>query len=69
MLTPDDYDPTLEDSYRKQTAVDGVECVSPSHILFPFFGQNPPTFFAYSRCVLDIFDTAGQEAFSGTQTC
>eukprot|EP01128_Nolandella_sp_AFSM9_P004016 TRINITY_DN176_c0_g1_i3.p1 TRINITY_DN176_c0_g1~~TRINITY_DN176_c0_g1_i3.p1 ORF type:complete len:180 (-),score=41.85 TRINITY_DN176_c0_g1_i3:557-1063(-) len=39
----DDYDPTLEDSYRKQTAVDGKECV------------------------LDIFDTAGQEAFSAVR--
>eukprot|EP01121_Diplochlamys_sp_Union-15-3_P011613 TRINITY_DN3383_c0_g1_i2.p1 TRINITY_DN3383_c0_g1~~TRINITY_DN3383_c0_g1_i2.p1 ORF type:complete len:198 (-),score=39.74 TRINITY_DN3383_c0_g1_i2:79-672(-) len=35
----DDYDPTLEDSYRKQVTIDGQECI------------------------LDIFDTAGQEDF------
>eukprot|EP01121_Diplochlamys_sp_Union-15-3_P022269 TRINITY_DN941_c0_g1_i2.p1 TRINITY_DN941_c0_g1~~TRINITY_DN941_c0_g1_i2.p1 ORF type:complete len:210 (+),score=41.63 TRINITY_DN941_c0_g1_i2:57-632(+) len=35
----DDYDPTLEDSYRKQVTIDGTECI------------------------LDIFDTAGQEDF------
>jgi len=39
----DDYDPTLEDSYRKQVTVDGEECV------------------------LDIFDTAGQEDFSAVR--
>jgi len=35
----DDYDPTLEDSYRKQVTIDDQECI------------------------LDIFDTAGQEDF------
>jgi len=40
--SPDDYDPTLEDSYRKQVTIDNEECI------------------------LDIFDTAGQEDFSGT---
>jgi len=35
------YDPTMEDSYRKQVSVDGKDCV------------------------LSIFDTAGQEEFSG----
>lgn len=35
------YDPTMEDSYRKQVTVDGKDCV------------------------LSIFDTAGQEEFSG----
>mmetsp|Transcript_6815 Transcript_6815/g.7462 ORF Transcript_6815/g.7462 Transcript_6815/m.7462 type:complete len:195 (+) Transcript_6815:39-623(+) len=35
----DDYDPTLEDSYRKQVTIDAEECI------------------------LDIFDTAGQEDF------
>eukprot|EP01115_Flamella_aegyptia_P005861 TRINITY_DN2465_c0_g1_i2.p1 TRINITY_DN2465_c0_g1~~TRINITY_DN2465_c0_g1_i2.p1 ORF type:complete len:192 (-),score=62.21 TRINITY_DN2465_c0_g1_i2:211-786(-) len=39
----DDYDPTLEDSYRKQVTVDGEDCV------------------------LDIFDTAGQEDFSAVR--
>jgi len=39
----DDYDPTLEDSYRKQVNVDSEECV------------------------LDIFDTAGQEDFSAVR--
>eukprot|EP01128_Nolandella_sp_AFSM9_P002491 TRINITY_DN12861_c0_g1_i1.p1 TRINITY_DN12861_c0_g1~~TRINITY_DN12861_c0_g1_i1.p1 ORF type:complete len:197 (-),score=62.53 TRINITY_DN12861_c0_g1_i1:267-857(-) len=39
----DDYDPTLEDSYRKQVAIDGEECI------------------------LDIFDTAGQEDFSAVR--
>jgi len=39
----DDYDPTLEDSYRKQVVVDGTSCV------------------------LDIFDTAGQEEFSSVR--
>jgi len=39
----DEYDPTLEDSYRKQVTVDGEECV------------------------LDIFDTAGQEDFSAVR--
>jgi len=39
----DDYDPTLEDSYRKQTTVDSQECI------------------------LDIFDTAGQEVFSAVR--
>jgi len=39
----DDYDPTLEDSYRKQVTVDGEECI------------------------LDIFDTAGQEDFSAVR--
>jgi len=39
----DDYDPTLEDSYRKQVSVDGEECI------------------------LDIFDTAGQEVFSAVR--
>ena len=39
----EDYDPTLEDSYRKQVSVDGEECV------------------------LDIFDTAGQEDFSAVR--
>jgi len=36
----EEYDPTMEDSYRKEITVDGEECV------------------------LDIFDTAGQEDFS-----
>jgi len=36
----EEYDPTLEDSYRKQVPVDGQECI------------------------LDIFDTAGQDDFS-----
>jgi len=39
----EDYDPTLEDSYRKQVTVDGEECL------------------------LDIFDTAGQEDFSAVR--
>jgi len=39
----EDYDPTLEDSYRKQFTVDGEECL------------------------LDIFDTAGQEDFSAVR--
>ncbi|EGG18375.1 Ras GTPase [Cavenderia fasciculata] len=39
----DEYDPTLEDSYRKQTTVDGEECL------------------------LDIYDTAGQEDFSAVR--
>jgi len=39
----DEYDPTLEDSYRKQVTVDGEECI------------------------LDIFDTAGQEVFSAVR--
>jgi len=39
----DDYDPTLEDSYRKQVAIDSEECI------------------------LDIFDTAGQEDFSAVR--
>jgi len=39
----DDYDPTLEDSYRKQVAIDDDECI------------------------LDIFDTAGQEDFSAVR--
>jgi len=39
----DDYDPTLEDSYRKQVSIDGEECI------------------------LDIFDTAGQEDFSAVR--
>jgi len=39
----EDYDPTLEDSYRKQVNVDGEDCV------------------------LDIFDTAGQEDFSAVR--
>jgi len=36
----EEYDPTLEDSYRKQVRVEGEECI------------------------LDIFDTAGQDDFS-----
>jgi len=39
----EDYDPTLEDSYRKQITVDSEECL------------------------LDIFDTAGQEDFSAVR--
>jgi len=39
----EDYDPTLEDSYRKQVTVDSEECL------------------------LDIFDTAGQEDFSAVR--
>ena len=39
----DDYDPTLEDSYRKQVCVDD------------------------EVCMLDIFDTAGQEDFSAVR--
>ncbi|GAM28461.1 hypothetical protein SAMD00019534_116370 [Acytostelium subglobosum LB1] len=39
----DEYDPTLEDSYRKQATVDGDECI------------------------LDIYDTAGQEDFSAVR--
>jgi len=39
----EDYDPTLEDSYRKQFNVDGEECI------------------------LDIFDTAGQENFAAVR--
>eukprot|EP01121_Diplochlamys_sp_Union-15-3_P011617 TRINITY_DN3383_c0_g2_i1.p1 TRINITY_DN3383_c0_g2~~TRINITY_DN3383_c0_g2_i1.p1 ORF type:complete len:210 (-),score=40.57 TRINITY_DN3383_c0_g2_i1:26-616(-) len=39
----DDYDPTLEDSYRKQVHIDAEECI------------------------LDIFDTAGQEDFSAVR--
>jgi len=39
----EDYDPTLEDSYRKQVTVDGNECL------------------------LDIYDTAGQEDFSAVR--
>jgi len=39
----DDYDPTLEDSYRKQVTIDNEECI------------------------LDIFDTAGQEDFSAVR--
>jgi GTPase KRas protein len=39
----DDYDPTLEDSYRKQVTIDSEECI------------------------LDIFDTAGQEDFSAVR--
>jgi len=39
----EDYDPTLEDSYRKQVTVDDEECL------------------------LDIFDTAGQEDFSSVR--
>ncbi|KYR01248.1 Ras GTPase [Tieghemostelium lacteum] len=39
----DEYDPTLEDSYRKQTTVDNEECL------------------------LDIYDTAGQEDFSAVR--
>ncbi|MEJ1280062.1 hypothetical protein NN561_011001 [Cricetulus griseus] len=36
----DEYDPTIEDSYRKQVVIDG------------------------EACLLDILDTAGQEAYS-----
>jgi len=36
----EEYDPTLEDSYRKQVRIEGEECI------------------------LDIFDTAGQDDFS-----
>jgi GTPase KRas protein len=36
----EEYDPTLEDSYRKQISIDN------------------------SECILDIFDTAGQDDFS-----
>jgi len=39
----EEYDPTLEDSYRKQVTVDGEECL------------------------LDIFDTAGEEDFSAVR--
>jgi len=39
----EEYDPTMEDSYRKQVTVDGEECI------------------------LDIFDTAGQEDFSAVR--
>jgi len=39
----EDYDPTLEDSYRKQVGIDGAECI------------------------LDIFDTAGQEDFAAVR--
>jgi len=39
----EEYDPTMEDSYRKQATVDGEECL------------------------LDIFDTAGQEDFSAVR--
>jgi len=39
----EDYDPTMEDSYRKQVTVDSKECI------------------------LDIFDTAGQEEFSAVR--
>jgi len=39
----EDYDPTLEDSYRKHVSVDGEDCI------------------------LDIFDTAGQEDFSAVR--
>jgi len=39
----EDYDPTLEDSYRKQVTVEGNECL------------------------LDIYDTAGQEDFSAVR--
>eukprot|EP01121_Diplochlamys_sp_Union-15-3_P020988 TRINITY_DN8371_c0_g1_i2.p1 TRINITY_DN8371_c0_g1~~TRINITY_DN8371_c0_g1_i2.p1 ORF type:complete len:197 (+),score=20.56 TRINITY_DN8371_c0_g1_i2:79-669(+) len=39
----DDYDPTLEDSYRKQVKIDTQDCI------------------------LDIFDTAGQEDFSAVR--
>ncbi|XP_049851915.1 ras-like protein rasS [Schistocerca gregaria] len=39
----DDYDPTLEDSYRKQVTIQNEECI------------------------LDIFDTAGQEDFSAVR--
>jgi len=39
----EEYDPTMEDSYRKQVTVDGEECL------------------------LDIFDTAGQEDFSAVR--
>jgi len=39
----DDYNPTLEDSYRKQVTIDG------------------------SECILDIFDTAGQEDFAAVR--
>ncbi|GAM23908.1 hypothetical protein SAMD00019534_070830 [Acytostelium subglobosum LB1] len=39
----DEYDPTLEDSYRKQSTIDGEECI------------------------LDIYDTAGQEDFSAVR--
>jgi len=39
----EDYDPTLEDSYRKQVSVGDQECI------------------------LDIFDTAGQEDFSAVR--
>eukprot|EP01113_Clastostelium_recurvatum_P049916 TRINITY_DN932_c0_g1_i2.p1 TRINITY_DN932_c0_g1~~TRINITY_DN932_c0_g1_i2.p1 ORF type:complete len:204 (-),score=46.67 TRINITY_DN932_c0_g1_i2:98-709(-) len=39
----EDYDPTLEDSYRKQVTVDNEDCL------------------------LDIFDTAGQEDFSAVR--
>jgi len=43
LFSLDDYDPTLEDSYRKQVAIDAEECI------------------------LDIFDTAGQEDFSAVR--
>jgi len=39
----EDYNPTLEDSYRKQVSIDGNECI------------------------LDIFDTAGQEDFAAVR--
>jgi len=39
----EEYDPTMEDSYRKQVTVDSEECI------------------------LDIFDTAGQEDFSAVR--
>lgn len=39
----EEYDPTMEDSYRKQVTVDNEECL------------------------LDIFDTAGQEDFSAVR--
>eukprot|EP01130_Rhizamoeba_saxonica_P005226 TRINITY_DN2096_c0_g1_i1.p1 TRINITY_DN2096_c0_g1~~TRINITY_DN2096_c0_g1_i1.p1 ORF type:complete len:211 (-),score=59.14 TRINITY_DN2096_c0_g1_i1:53-643(-) len=39
----EDYDPTLEDSYRKQVTIDNEECI------------------------LDIFDTAGQEDFAAVR--
>lgn len=57
------YDPTIEDSYRKQVEVEGTQ-VSHFQLRFNLIHSVVLFIYIYFKCMLEILDTAGTEQFT-----